>query len=209
MIDSTIDSAADELLWTTYYLTYRPVRDRIDANGATSKRGAVDPRTTDSYNDTATLIANGEQVLVTNFLGAHHWKTVIADADAADGQVLSHPTTSRPARSTTTTRTASASSRRRPPRPRAPSPTPSGTIRRTPAWSVVSTRGELQPEFEEPPPVNDAFDNDYDGLTDAPIRTAPRSSPAARLVQGFRRRCSSGTECCSGTCLHGRTRTCS
>jgi hypothetical protein len=142
LINATIDSASQELLWGTFFLTYDPLRDRLDANGAAAKRGAVDPRTTDDFDDTAILIANGEDVLVTNFLGSHHWKFVIADADAtpATARCSSPRTTSRTARSTSTTRTACASCRRRRRRRRAASSRWCGATRRTSGWSAASTR---------------------------------------------------------------------
>jgi hypothetical protein len=57
---------------------------------------------------------------------------------------------------------------------------------------------------------NDGFDNDYDGLTDtndpdcATYFTCGTSSCKPTGAT-----CSDGTECCSGTCYHGKTRTCS
>lgn len=210
LIDSTIDSAADELLWTTYYLTYAPVRDRIDANGATSKRGAVDPRTTDDYNDTATLIANGEQVLVTNFLGAHHWKTVIADADAADGQVLiaSHNFSS------------SSFNYNNENSVRILSPAAAQTARTEfdAVWNDPQNAGlvgcihpgeSYNANSKSLNRCNDSFDNDYDGLTDAADPDcASFFSCGTSSCKPTGATCSGGSDCCSGTCYHGQTRTC-
>ena len=211
LIDSTIDSASDELLWTTYFLTYGPVRDRIDANGAASKRGSVDPRTTDDFNDTATLIANGEQVLVTNFLGAHHWKTVIADADAADGQALiaSHNFSS------------SSFNYNNENSVRILSPAAAQTARTEfdAVWNDPQNAGlvgcvhpgeSYNQNSKSLHRCNDAFDNDFDGLTDASDPDcAAFFSCGASSCKPAGAACSGGAECCSGTCLHGRTRTCS
>lgn len=215
LINATIDSAADELLWATFFFTYDDVRARLDGNTATSKRGAVDPRTTDDFDDTALLIGSGEQVLVTNFLGSHHWKTVIADADAADGQVLlgSHNFSNSSFNFNN-----------------------ENSVRILSPAAAQTARSEFEVVWGDPQNVglvgcihpgesfnenskslhrcNDAFDNDFDGLLDgadddcaAPFQCGGSGGGGSCKLSG--ESCSDGVECCSGTCLHGRTRTCS
>lgn len=208
-MNATIDSASGELLWTTFFLTYDDVRDRLDNNAASSKRGAVDPRTTDDFDDTAILIGNGEDVLVTNFLGSHHWKTVIADADAADGQVLigSHNFSN------------SSFNFNNENSVRILSPNAAQTVRDEfeVVWSDPQNAGLvgcIHPgeSFNENSlslhRCNDAFDNDFDGLVDGddPDCDGPFVCNACTASGEL---CSSDAECCSGTCLHGRFRTCS
>jgi len=210
LIDNTIDSAADELLWGTFFLTYDPLRQRLDDNGAASKRGAVDPRTTDDFDDTQLLIDNGEQVLVTNFLGSHHWKFVIADADAADGQVYlgSHNFSN------------SSFNFNNENAVRILSPTAAQTARTEfeVVWNDPQNAGLvgcIHPgeSFNENSlslhRCNDGFDNDFDGFIDAddfdcdgPFVCGSSCLPADSL-------CTSNGECCSGRC-HGPSgaRTC-
>lgn len=210
LISAAIDSAADELLWTTYFLTYDPVRDRIDANGAASKRGAVDPRTTDAYDDTAILIGNGEQVLVTNFLGSHHWKTVIADPDAADGQVLvaSHNFTSSSFNynnensvlilSPAVARTA-----------RAEFDAVWGDPQNAGLVGCIHSGESYNTNSKSLHRCNDLFDNDYDGFVDGQDFDCAAPFTCGASCKAAGEACSDGAECCSGTCYHGRTRTCS
>lgn len=210
-INATIDAAADELLWSTFFLTYASVRDKLDASAASSKRGAVDPRTTNDFTDTGILINNGEQVLVTNFLGSHHWKVVIADPDAAHGQVLfgSHNYSNSSFNFNN-----------------------ENSVRVLAPATAASARTEFDAVWNDPQNAglvgcihsgesynanslalhrcNDAFDNDFDGFTDgtdsdcaAPFTCGGGSCKPAGDA------CSDGEECCSGTCLHGRVRTCS
>lgn len=203
LINATVDLASEELLWGTFFLTYDPVRQRIDDNSAASKRGAVDPRTTDSFDDTRLLIDNGEQVLVTNFLGSHHWKFVIADADATDGQVLlaSHNFSS------------SSFNFNNENSVRILSPTAAQTVRNEfeVVWNDPQNTGLvgcIHPgeSFNENSLTvhrcNDNFDNDFDGFVDAddfdcdgPFTCGDSCLPAGSL-------CSSNGECCSGSC-HG------
>ncbi len=210
LISAAIDSASDELLWTTYFLTYDEVRDRIDANGATSKRGAVDPRTTDDYDDTAILINNGEDVLVTNFLGSHHWKTVIADADAADGQVLvaSHNFSN------------SSFNYNNENSVRILSPPAAQTARAEfeEVWSDPQNTGlvgcihpgeSYNESSKSLHRCNDGFDNDFDGFVDANDFDCDAPFTCGASCKASGESCSSDTECCSGTCFHGRFRTCS
>lgn len=212
LINATIDSAADELLWGTFFLTYDPLRDRLDANAAAAKRGAVDPRTTDNFDDTAILIANGEQVLVTNFLGSHHWKLVVADADAADGQVLlaSHNFSNSSFNFNN-----------------------ENSVRILSPAAAQAVRAEFEVVWGDPQNVglvgcihpgesfnensrplhrcNDGFDNDFDGLVDGddPDCAGPFVCGGGGSCKASGEACSGNAECCSGTCLRGRTRTCS
>lgn len=210
LINRTIDSAATELLWGTFFLTYDPVRQRLDNNGAASKRGAVDPQTTDDFDDTQLLIDNGEQVLVTNFLGVHHWKYVIADADDTDGQVLlaSHNFSN------------SSFNFNNENSVRILSPAAAQTARTEfeVVWNDPQNAGLvgcIHPgeSFNENSlslhRCNDGFDNDFDGFVDAddfdcdgPFVCGPSCLPQGSL-------CTSNGECCSGLC-HGPSgaRTC-
>ena len=212
LINATIDSASSELLWTTFFFTYDPVRGRLDANAAASKRGAVDPRTTDAFDDTQLLIGAGEQVLVTNFLGSHHWKTVVADADAADGQVLvaSHNFSS------------SSFNFNNENSVRILSPAAAQAVRAEfeVVWGDpqnVGLVGCIHPgeSFNENSKAlhrcNDDFDNDFDGLTDTADASCagPFQCGAGGSCWASGASCSDDAECCSGTCLRGRTRTCS
>lgn len=209
-MDATIDSASDELLWTTYYLTYDPIRQRLDNNTATSKRGSVDPLTTDDYTQTATLINGGEQVLVTNFLGSHHWKMVCADPDAADGQVLvaSHNFSSSSFNYNN-----------------------ENNVRILSPQIAQVARAEFDVVWNDPQNAglvgcihpgesynqnsgsvhrcNDGYDNDFDGFTDtADPSCADFFQCGGSSCKAAGETCSSGTDCCSGTCLHGKVRTC-
>jgi phosphatidylserine/phosphatidylglycerophosphate/cardiolipin synthase-like enzyme len=209
-MNKTIDSAASELMWTTFYLTYDPITSRIDSNGAASKRGAVDPLTTNGYNNTQTLINNGEQVLVTNFLGSHHWKMVIADPSAADGQVLvgSHNFSS------------SSFNYNNENSVRILSPTFATTAKTEfeAVWNDPQNAGLVgcihsgESFNQNSKPLhrcNDNYDNDFDGATDgADTDCAGFFTCAASSCKASGAACSSGSECCSGTCLHGKIRTC-
>lgn len=211
LIQKAIDSADTELLWGTFFLTYDPVRDRIAANSATAKRGAVDPRTTDDFDDTAILINGGEDVLVTNFLGSHHWKFICSDADASDGKALlaSHNFSSSSFNFNN-----------------------ENSILVHSADAAQSLRSEFDVVWDDPQNVglvscihpgesynensktlhrcNDDFDNDFDGLTDLEDDDcAAFFECGTSSCKASGESCSDGAECCSGTCLHGRTRTCS
>jgi hypothetical protein len=210
LIDAAIDSAADELLWGTFFLTYDPVRQRLDDNGAASKRGAVDPRTTNDFDDTQLLINNGEQVLVTNFLGSHHWKLVISDPDAADGQVLiaSHNFSS------------SSFNFNNENSVRILSPALAQQARTAfdVVWNDPQNAGLVgcihsgESFNASSRPVhrcNDGFDNDFDGLTDGADFDCDGFFQCGGSCLAAGEACSDGAQCCSGTCLHGRVRTCS
>lgn len=210
-INATIDSASSELLWGTYYFTYDPVRDRIDQSNATTKRGAVDPLTTDAYDDTQILIQNGEDVLVTNFLGSHHAKTVVADADAGDAQVLiaSHNFSSSSFNYNN-----------------------ENSVRIFSQPLAQAARAGFDAVWNDPQNAglvgcihpgesynqnslalhrcNDGYDNDYDGYVDANDFDcdAPFTCGGGGSCSPSGATCSSGAECCSGTCLHGKVRTC-
>lgn len=211
LMQKAIDSADAELLWGTFFLTYDPVRDRLDSNAATTKRGAVDPRTTDDFDDTAILINNGEDVLVTNFLGSHHWKFVCSDADALDGKALiaSHNFSNSSFNYNNE----------------------NSVLVHSPA-TAQSLRSELDVVWDDPQNVglvncihpgesynensytlhrcNDDFDNDFDGLVDLEDDDcAAFFECGVSSCKASGESCSDDAECCSGTCLHGRTRTCS
>lgn len=200
LMNQTIDAAASELLWATYFLTYDPVRDRLDGNGAVSKRGAVDPRTTDDYDDTQILINNGEQVLVTNFLGSHHWKLIIADPDASNGQVLiaSHNFSNSSFNYNN-----------------------ENSVRILSPLRAQEARDEFEVVWSDPQNVglvgcihpgesynesskslhrcNDGFDNDYDGLTDGadPSCSGPFTCNLCTPAGGG---CTFNSDCCSNNC---------
>lgn len=211
LMQRAIDSADAELLWGTFFLTYDPVRDRIDANAAAAKRGAVDPRTTDDFDDTAILIAGGEDVLVTNFLGSHHWKFICSDAGASDGKALvaSHNFSNSSLNFNN-----------------------ENSVLIHSAAAAQSLRDEFEVVWGDPQNVglvncihpgesfnesskplhrcNDDFDNDFDGLTDAEDDScAAFFECGTSSCKASGESCSDGAECCSGTCLRGRTRTCS
>ena len=209
LMNNTIDSAADELMWTTFFLTYDEICQRIDDNGATVKRGAVDPRTTDDFNDTALLIGNGEDVLVTNFLGTHHWKMIIADPDAADGQVLvgSHNFSN------------SSFNYNNENGVRILSPALAADART--AFDVVWNDpqntglvncihpGESYNENSRPlHRCNDNYDNDFDGYVDGNDFDCDAPFTCGTACQPSGATCSDDADCCSGTCERGRFRTC-
>ncbi len=209
-MNAIIDSASSELLWGTFFLTYDPVRNRIDDNGASSKRGAVDPQTTDNFDDTQILISNGEDVLVTNFLGSHHAKTVVADPDDASGQVLvgSHNFSS------------SSFNYNNENSVRILSPAVAQTARDgfDAVWNDPQNVGLVGcihsgESYNESSLAlhrcNDAYDNDFDGAVDGadPDCDAPFTCGGGSCKSSGKT-CSDGAECCSGICLHGRARTC-
>ena len=209
-MNRTIDAATSELLWTTYFLTEDSVRQRLDANTAASKRGIVDPRTTDDNDDTAILISGGEQVLVTNFLGANHWKLVIANPSASGGQVLvgSHNFSS-----SSFNYNNENSVRILSPEVASTAKTEFDAVWNDPQnvglvsciHAGESYNGNSKPLHR----CNDAYDNDYDGAADgADSNCAQPFVCGVNSCQPSGATCSTGADCCSGTCYNGRTKYC-
>ncbi len=211
LMNNTIDSAADELMWTTFFLTYDEIRQRLEDNGATLKRGAVDPRTTDDFDDTALMIGNGEDVLVTNFLGTHHWKMIIADPDAGDGQVLvgSHNFSN------------SSFNYNNENGVRILSPALAADARTAfdVVWNDPQNTGLVNcihpgESYNENSRTlhrcNDNYDNDFDGFVDGDDFDcdAPFTCGGGGSCKASGSTCSGDADCCSGTCYRGRTRTC-
>lgn len=209
----TVDAATSELLWATYFLTFAQARDKIDANAAPVKRGAVDPRTTDDYDHTSTLINNGERVLVTNFLGAHHWKTIIANPGAAGAQVL------------VASHNFSGSSfnynNENSVRILSPAIAAAAKAEFDEVWNDSQNAGlegcvhpgeSYNQNSKALHRCNDGYDNDFDGAPDTSDAdcgayfTCGSGGGGSCLPAGST--CSDGAQCCSGTCLHGKTRTC-
>jgi hypothetical protein len=210
-INATIDSASGELLWGTFFLTYDAVRDRIANNSAASKRGAVDPQTTDNYDDTQILITGGEDVLVTNLLGSHHAKMVVADPDDATGQVLvgSHnfSNSSFNYNNENSVRILS------------PAIAQIGRAGFDAIWNDSQNTGlvgcihsgeSYNDNSLSLHRCNDAYDNDFDGATDGADADCaqPFTCGGGGSCKAAGENCSDGAECCSGTCYHGQTRTC-
>lgn len=211
-MNKTIDAATSELLWTTYVYTYDPVRTRMGSATAGIKRGIVDPSASDNGNDDpALLISAGEQVLETNFLGANHWKLVIANANASGGQLLvsSHNFTS------------SSFNYNNENSVRILSPTLAGTAKTEfdTVWSDPQNTGLVNCIHSSESynansgslnRCNDAYDNDYDGATDKADSdcAGPFVCGGTSTCKVSGAVCSSDADCCSGTCYHGKTMTC-
>ena len=209
-LNRTIDGATSELLWTVYQFTYDDVRLKLDGNLSASKRGIVDPSATTNSDDTSLLISGGEKVLVTNFLGANHWKLIISNPNASGGQVLvgSHNFTS------------SSFNYNNENSVRLLSPTLAGTAKAEfdVVWSDPQNTGLVgcihsAESYNENSKAlhrcNDAYDNDYDGKSDS--ADADCSKPfvcGASTCKASGATCSTGAECCSGTCYNGKTKYC-
>ncbi len=206
----TVDAATTELLWTTYVFTYDALRQRFVSNPSAAKRGIVDPVASDGNDDPALLISAGQQVLETNFLGANHWKLIVANPYASGGQVLvgSHNFTS------------SSFNYNNENSVRILSPNLAGTAKAEfdAVWSDPQNTGLVgcihsgESYNANSKPLNrcnDAYDNDYDGATDSADSDCAGPFVCSTLTcKPSGATCSTGSDCCSGTCYNGKTRYC-
>lgn len=207
----TVDAATSELLWTTYLYTYDSLRTRMGSATAGIKRGIVDPQASDGNDDPALLISAGEQVLETNFLGVNHWKLIVANANASGGQVLvaSHNFAS------------SSFNYNNENSVRILSPALAGTAKTEfdAVWNDPQNAGlancihsgeSYNANSKSLNRCNDAFDNDYDGTTDSADSDCAKpfvcGGTSTCKLSGAT--CSTGADCCSGTCYNGKTKYC-